>query len=71
MIRFTNTCIFVLRRFSNVIFTIFKKSSKLSQLRTKIGWLDGCFKLIGPLRQYFSLHRAVSQREGEEKRIDR
>ena len=28
-------------------------------------WLVGCFGLNGPLRQYFSLYRAVSQREGE------
>ena len=27
-----------------------------------VGWLFG---LSGPLRQYFSLYRAVSQREGE------
>ena len=27
--------------------------------------LVGCFGLTGPLRQYFSLYRAVSQREGE------
>ena len=27
----------------------------------------GCFGLNGPLRQYFSLYRAVSQREGERK----
>ena len=35
-------------------------------------WLVGCFGFNGPLRQYFSLYRAVSQREGErgEKRID-
>ena len=34
-----------------------------------VGWLFGVY---GPLRQYFSLFRAVSQREGEreEKRID-
>ena len=32
------------------------------------GWLVGCFGFYGPLRQYFSLYRAVSQREGE--RID-
>ena len=32
------------------------------------GWLVGCFGLNGPLRQYFSLYRAVSQREG--KRIE-
>ena len=28
------------------------------------GWLVG-FEFNGPLRQYFSLYRAVSQREGE------
>ena len=36
------------------------------------GWMDGrlvgCFGLNGPLRQYFSLYQAVSQREGERKR---
>ena len=31
----------------------------------KHGWLVGCFGFNGPLRQYFSLYRAVSQREGE------
>ena len=30
-----------------------------------IGWLVGCFGFNGPLRQYFSLYRAVSQGEGE------
>ena len=29
-----------------------------------VGWLVG-FRFNGPLRQYFSLYRAVSQREGE------
>ena len=28
-------------------------------------WLVGCLGFNGPLRQYFSLSRAVSQREGE------
>ena len=28
-------------------------------------WLVGCFGFSGPLRQYFNLHQAVSQREGE------
>ena len=33
--------------------------------------LVGCFGFNGPLRQYFSLYRAVSQREGERReRID-
>ena len=36
-----------------------------------VGWLVGCFGLNGPLRQYFSLYRAVSQREGERKEKDR
>ena len=29
----------------------------------------GCFGLNGPLRRYFSLYRAVSQREGERKEM--
>ena len=34
-------------------------------------WLVGCFGFNGPLRQHFSLYRAVSQREGERgERID-
>ena len=28
-------------------------------------WLVGCLGFNGPLKQYFSLYRAVSQREGE------
>ena len=36
-----------------------------------LGWLVGCIGFNGPLRQYFSLYRAVSQREGERgERID-
>ena len=31
-------------------------------------WLVGCFGLNGPLRQYFSLYRALSQREGRKRR---
>ena len=38
---------------------------------TLVGWLVGCFGFNGPLRQYFSLYRAISQREGERReRID-
>ena len=34
-------------------------------------WLVGCFGFNDPLRQYFSLYRAVSKREGERgERID-
>ena len=32
-----------------------------------VGWLVGCFGLNALLRQYFSLYRAVSQRDGERK----
>ena len=36
-----------------------------------VGWLVGCFGFNSPLRQYFSLYWAVSQREGERRgRID-
>ena len=34
-------------------------------VRWLVGWLVGCFGFNGPLRQYLSLYRAVSQREGE------
>ena len=45
-----------------------RKSRKLSPF---VKWLVGCFGFNGPLRQYFSLYRAVSQREGERgERID-
>ena len=41
--------------------TVFQSiSSRLAD-----SWLVGCFGFNGPLRQYFSLYRAVSQREGE------
>ena len=33
----------------------------------KLDCLVGCFGFNGPLRQYFSLYRAVSQRDGERK----
>ena len=35
-----------------------------------IGWLVGWFGFNGPMRQYFSLYRAVSQREGERKETE-
>ena len=37
----------------------------------RCSWLVGCLGFNGPLRQYFSLYRAVSQEEGERgERID-
>ena len=48
-------------------------SKSAGKVMAIVGWLlVGCFGFNGPLRQYFSLYRAVSQREGEreEKRID-
>ena len=44
------------------IFTLIYPFSSFS---LSLGWLVGCFGFSGPLRQYFSLYRAVSQREGE------
>ena len=38
---------------------------KMAAIPIYVGWLVGCFGFNGPLRQYFSLYRAVSQREGE------
>ena len=40
------------------------------RINSLVGWLVG-FGFNGPLRQYFSLYRAVSQREGERGRKDR
>ena len=49
------------------IYIVNSKNSKSGY----VGWLVGCFGFNGPLRQYFSLYRAVSQREGERgERID-
>ena len=40
--------------------------SLASRAFTMVIWrLVGCFGFSGPYRQYFSLYRAVSQREGE------
>ena len=41
------------------------KKRKEGRDRCLVCWLVGCFGFSGPLRQYFSLYRAVSQREGE------
>ena len=47
----------------------FKKWVKI--LYNHADWLVDCFGFNGPLRQYFSLYLAVSQREGERgERID-
>ena len=42
-----------------------KKLCALLQFHASKNWLVGCFGFKGPLRQYFSLYRVVSQREGE------
>ena len=41
-----------------------EKSQPVGERIMPVGWLVG-FGFNGPLRQYFSLYRAVSQREGE------
>ena len=38
--------------------------SLIDQIKSYVGWLVD-FGFNGPLRQYFNLYRAVSQREGE------
>ena len=50
-------------------YTIYPYYDNLMHFRI---WFVGCFGFNGPLRQYFSLYRAVFHREGErgEKRID-
>ena len=61
------------RSLYNVVFTILNYHSVSDQVHPRnnaytkwlVGWLVGCFWFNGPLRQYFSLYRAVSQREGE------
>ena len=37
----------------------------------EFGWLVGCIGFNGPLRQYFSLYRAVSPERGRKERKDR
>ena len=53
-----------------LIYCLIKKQIQNETAR-KFCWLVGYFGFNGPLRQYFSLYRAVSQREGERgERID-
>ena len=48
-----------------VVLIFFVSSIILFSFSLSLGLLVGCFGFNGPLRQYFSLYRAVSQREGE------
>ena len=57
-----NLCISNNSKIDKGNFIIFQGSDRNSCL---CGWLVGCFGFNGPLRQYCSLYRAVSQREGE------
>ena len=49
-------------RFLLKAFTCVSEQLLFDDKKYLVGWL---FRLNGPLRQYFSLYRAVSQREGE------
>ena len=49
----------------NMLRESLKKRGKVNSIIERVFWLVGCFGFNGPLRQYFSLYRAVSQREGE------
>ena len=53
---------------ANVVGNSFLYCSGICSYRTSLGWLVGCFGFNGPLRQYFSLYRAVSQRGEKEER---
>ena len=44
---------------------VISRSASESDVRFYLCWLVGCFGFNGPLRQYFSLYQAVSQREGD------
>ena len=48
-----------------VIGALFDSVICVRQRTPPMDWLVGCFGFNGPLRQYFSLYGAVSQREGE------
>ena len=50
------------RNFESKLFAALCNALQIHKSRC---WLVGCFGFNGPLRQYFSLYRAVSQREGE------
>ena len=54
-------------RFAARPFCSFHRSKGRGE-KQKIIWLVGCFGLNGPLRQYFSLYRTVSQRQGKKRR---
>ena len=41
----------------------FRCDPRLGDMTSVVGWLVGCFGFNDPLRQYFSLYRAVSQIE--------
>ena len=55
--------------FTTAVSTFLSPLEKANSCRLRMKfiliWLVGCFGFNGPLRQYFSLYRAVSQREGE------
>ena len=58
------------RKFWNVAISWFPCQQKWSPLINKIS-AEGYVAPSGPMRQYFSLYRAVSQREEKEERKDR
>ena len=68
-IRYRRPCLPLLLRYHEQLQYMRKVTLylQLTLLPGLVGWLVGCFGLNGPLRQYFSLYRAVSQREGERK----
>ena len=64
--------VFFPRDVSDEILNLIESVSEGFPTYSYIHWFVGCFGVNDPLRQYFSLYRVVSQREGErgEKRIE-
>ena len=60
--------VYLCKLFASCVLLITVSQSYMSRICSctdRKGWLVGCFGFNGPLRQYFSLYRAVSRRGGE------
>ena len=60
--------LYYLSRFAVHVLVLTQYSICRTLKSKQVGWLVGCLGFNGPLRQYFSLYRAVSQREGDKRR---
>ena len=60
-----------LNKRKNLSWGTYKLVNVISLEPASLIWFVGCIRFNGPFRQYFSLYRAVSQREGERGEKDR